>query len=114
MLFPNNDAIFQDDDLPVHTARSVCFEKQEDALQHHLWLEQSPNLNIIEPLVSFREQGEKQILSFISQATRRRVLQYSTTDYSGKWWSNSVLIKKCVSLTGVSIIFVHPLYMLPS
>ena len=79
---------------------------------------------------SFREQGEKQIPScIISQATGRRVVQYSTRHYSeltwvyfkkdtscdtGKWWPNSILIKKCVSVTAVSIIFIHPLYMLPS
>jgi len=41
VLFPNNDTIFQDD-LPIHTARSVqsWFEKNEDALQHLLWLAQ--------------------------------------------------------------------------
>jgi len=51
VLFPNNDAIFQDD-LPIHTTRSVqsWFEEHEDSLQHHLWLAQSPTLNIIEPL----------------------------------------------------------------
>jgi len=40
MLFPNNDAIFQDDDSPIHTARSVesCFEEHEDALQQLFWL----------------------------------------------------------------------------
>ena len=83
VLFRKNDAVFQEDDLPVHTARSVLswFEEHEDALQHLLWLAQSPDLNIIEPLVSFREQGEKQIPSIISQATRR-VVQYSTRDYS--------------------------------
>jgi len=49
VLFPNNDAVFQDDDTPLHTARSVqsLFEEHEDALQH---LAQLPNLNIIEPL----------------------------------------------------------------
>jgi hypothetical protein len=49
MLFPNNYAIFQDGDSPIHTARSVqsCFEEREDALHHHLWLAQSPDLNII-------------------------------------------------------------------
>ncbi len=77
-------------------------------------------------VISFREQGEKQIPSVNSQTTRRRVVQYSTRDYSeltwvyskkdtscvtGKWWPNSILIKKCLSFTAVSIIFVHPLYM---
>jgi hypothetical protein len=117
MLFPKNDEIFQDYDSSIHTARSVqsWFEVHEDALQHLFWLAQSPNLNIIEPLVSFREQGEKQIPSnIISPATRRRVVQYSTRDCSGKWWPKSILIKKCVSFTAVSIIFVHPLYMLQS
>jgi len=46
--------------------------------KHLLWLAKSPNFNIIEPLVSFREQGEKQIPSIISQGTRRSVVQYST------------------------------------
>jgi hypothetical protein len=38
MLFPNNDAIFQDDNPPTYTARSVQsrFEWQEDAFQHLL------------------------------------------------------------------------------
>ena len=82
VLFPNNAAIFPDNML-IHTARSVqsWFEEHEDALQH-LWLAQLPNLNIIEPLWSVLEQGEKQIRSIISQATRRRVEQYSTRDYS--------------------------------
>jgi len=99
VLFPK-DAIFQDDDSPTHTARSVqsWFEEHEYALQHILWLVQSPKLNIIKPLVSFREQGEKQIPSIINQATRRRVVQYFTGDYSKDtscvtrhWWPNSIL-----------------------
>ena len=34
VLFPDNDAVFQDNDLPMHTARSVqsWFEEYEDAL----------------------------------------------------------------------------------
>jgi hypothetical protein len=57
LLFPNNDAIFQDDDLPILTARSVqsWFEEHGDALQHHLWPAQLHNLSIIEPLWSVLE-----------------------------------------------------------
>ena len=82
-----------------HTARSVqsWFEEHEDALQH-LWLVQSPNLNIIKLLVSFREQGAKHIPSIINQATRRRVVQYFARDCSKHtgcvtrhWWPNSIL-----------------------
>jgi len=127
VFFPNNNAVFQGDTSPRNV--QSWFEEHEDALQLLLWLAQLPDLNIIEPLVSFREQGEKQIPSKISQASRRRVVHYSTRDYSeltrvyskkdtscvtGKWWPNSILIKKCISFTAVSIIFVHPLYMLPS
>ena len=34
VLFPDNDAVFQDNDSPMHTARSVqsWFEEYEDAL----------------------------------------------------------------------------------
>jgi len=37
-LYPNNEAAFQDDSSPMHTARSVqpWFEQYEDALQHLL------------------------------------------------------------------------------
>jgi hypothetical protein len=75
MLFPNNNAVFQDDILPIHRARSVksWFEEHEDALKHFPWPAQSPDLTIRQiSFVSFREQGKKQILSsIISQATRR-------------------------------------------
>jgi len=52
VLFPNNDAIFQDNDLSIHTARSVhsWSEERESALQHLLWPAHLPTLNIIEPL----------------------------------------------------------------
>jgi len=57
LLFPNNDALFQDDDLPMHTARSVqsWFEEHEDALEHLLWLAQLPDLNFMGPLSSVLE-----------------------------------------------------------
>ena len=37
-VFPNNDAVFQDDDSPIHMARSVqfWFQEHEDALHHLL------------------------------------------------------------------------------
>ena len=55
MLFLSNDPVFQDDTLPINTARSVqsWFEEHEDAIQH-LKPAQSSDLNIIEPF-SFRE-----------------------------------------------------------
>ena len=55
ILFPNNDAIFQDANPPIHTTRSVqsWFEGHEDALQHVPWPAQSPDLNIIETIGRF-------------------------------------------------------------
>jgi len=52
LLFPNNDAVFQDDNFPIHTARSVqsWFEEHGDVLQHLLWLAELPDLNFMEPL----------------------------------------------------------------
>ena len=57
-MFPNNDTIFQDDNSPIHTPRSVqsWFEGHEEALQHLPWLAQSPDLNIIKPLWSGLER----------------------------------------------------------
>jgi len=46
VLFPNNDAIFQMTICPfTNTAKSVqsWLEEHKDALQHLLWLAQSPN-----------------------------------------------------------------------
>ena len=52
VFFPKNDAIFQDDDSPMHTARIVqsWFEEHEDALLYLVCLAQSSKLKIIEPL----------------------------------------------------------------
>jgi len=54
LLFPKNDAVFQDYKWPIHTARSVqsWFEEHEDALHHLPWPAQLPELNIIKPLWS--------------------------------------------------------------
>jgi hypothetical protein len=46
ILFPNNDAIFQDDSSHTHNQKcSVWFEEHEDAL-HLPWPAQLPYLNI--------------------------------------------------------------------
>ena len=56
MLFPSNDAIFQDNSSPTHIHASVSvqswFDENDDALQHLPWPAQSPYLNIIVPLWS--------------------------------------------------------------
>jgi hypothetical protein len=56
-LFPNNDAFFQDDNVPIHTDETVqsCFEEHEGELQHLPWPSQSPGLNIVETLWSVSE-----------------------------------------------------------
>ena len=82
MLLPNNDAIFKDDNSPIHTARSVpsWFEEHDDALQKLPWPEQSPDLNIVKPLWSIFDSRVRSRIPppFISQATKRRTaVQYS-------------------------------------
>jgi hypothetical protein len=56
-LFPNNDAVFHDDNAPIHTAGTVqpWFEEREGELQHLPWPGQSPYLNIAESLCSVLE-----------------------------------------------------------
>jgi hypothetical protein len=56
MLFPNNDAVFQDDNAPIHTAGIVQSWSEEHEGEHHLpWPAQLPDLNITEPLWSILE-----------------------------------------------------------
>jgi hypothetical protein len=52
VFFPDNDAIFQEDDSPKHTVRRIesWFEDHEDSLRHLHWPAQSPPLNITESL----------------------------------------------------------------
>jgi hypothetical protein len=54
-MFPNNDAIFQDDSSPIHTARSVQSWLKKHQLEHLSWPAQSPNLDITEPMWSVLE-----------------------------------------------------------
>jgi hypothetical protein len=126
-MFPHNDSVFQDENLPMYTARSVqsWFEEHEDALHHFPHPARLPDLNTIKTLWSILRvgQGADSLLHHLSSNWRCsswRAVQYYTGDYSeliwvyskkdrsfitGKWWSNSVLIKQCVSFTTVSIFF---------
>jgi hypothetical protein len=56
-LFPNNDAVFQDDSVPIYTAGTVqsWFEEHKGKPQHLPWPVHSPDLNINEPLRSVLE-----------------------------------------------------------
>jgi hypothetical protein len=51
-LFSNSDAVFHDDNAPIHTAGTVQLwvEEHEDELQHLPWPVQSPVLNKTAPL----------------------------------------------------------------
>ena len=70
LFFHNNDAVFQDDNSPIYKARIFQSWFEQHALQHLPWAAQTPDLNIIDTLVSFRDLGKKQIpSSIISQAT---------------------------------------------
>ena len=51
-LFPNNDAVFQDDNSLIHAAGRVqsWFEEHDEALQRLPWPAKSPELNVTETL----------------------------------------------------------------
>jgi hypothetical protein len=55
--FLNNARVFQEDNAPIHTARTVklWFEQHEGELQHFPWPAQSQSLNITEALWSVLE-----------------------------------------------------------
>jgi hypothetical protein len=57
-LFPNNDAVFQEDNAPIQIAGTVqsWFEEHDGELQHLPWPTQSPDLNITETLWSVLRQ----------------------------------------------------------
>jgi hypothetical protein len=52
-LFPNNDTVLQDHNVPIHTAGTVqsWFGEHGGELQHLLWPAQSSHLNIIESVL---------------------------------------------------------------
>jgi transposase len=55
-LFPNNDAVYRDDNVPIHTAEAEAeAEEHECELQHLPWPAQTPHLNVTEQLWSVLE-----------------------------------------------------------
>jgi hypothetical protein len=54
-LFPNYDAVFQDDKAPLHTTVQSWFKEHEGELQHLPWPAKPSDLNITEPLWSVLE-----------------------------------------------------------
>jgi predicted Zn-dependent protease len=55
--FPNNNALFQDDNAPTYPPGTLqsWFDEHEGKLQHLPWVEQLPDLNIVELLWSVFE-----------------------------------------------------------
>jgi len=119
MLFPNNDAIFQDDDLPIHTARSAesCFENHEDALQHLFWLEQSPDFNSSLCLSMFSNAVLNDFVLLTCFHHSHVLVHYSYTDrclWLSNWMGEVVVYCQCDMKScsdGISIISATTLFM---
>ena len=88
VLFPDSDAIFQEDNSPTHTH---THSQKCSVLFWGAWRCTSPSpvaSTVAQPkyhrttVGSFRKQGDKQIPSIIFQATRRQVAHYSTRDFT--------------------------------
>jgi len=83
-LFPKNVALFQDDISPIHSQKCPVL----GCASWRYISTSSPDSTIARfkyhrtTVVTLRAYGEKQTPSIISQATRIRVLQYSTREYS--------------------------------
>ncbi|GFS98444.1 transposable element Tcb2 transposase [Trichonephila clavipes] len=58
-LFPGERPVFQDDNAPVHTSRSVqtWLHEHDDEVKHLTWCTQSPDLNINDPLWGYLEDN---------------------------------------------------------
>jgi hypothetical protein len=117
-LFLSNDAVFQDDNVPIRTVETVqsWFQEQEGELQHLPWPAQSPDLNIIEPFWSVLEpRGRNSFILPTSIKKLEDVVQeecykiplycselvrvHSKEDcgyFESKRWSNTMLIKMSV------------------
>lgn len=56
-IFPEGNGVFQDDNAPIHTAKSIkkWYEDHASDFDHLEWPAQSPDINIIEPLWSTLE-----------------------------------------------------------
>jgi hypothetical protein len=117
VLLPYNDAIFQEDDSP-HTHTQKCSVSVWGAWRCTSASSVASTVAQLKycrtSVGSYREQSEKQISSIITQATSKSCTDYSefTRVYSkkdtscvrGKWWPNSILIKKYVSCGSLSLL----------
>jgi hypothetical protein len=75
-MFPNNDAVYQDDSPLVHSARNVqsCFGQHKDALQH-LPRRPAQSPDILEPLWSVLESGVRNRFTNRNSTKKRAVPQ---------------------------------------
>jgi hypothetical protein len=74
-LFPNNDAVFQENNAPIYTAGIVqsSFGEHNSEPQHLPWPAQSPHLNITEP---FWSDLETRVRNRSPSSTSLKQLEY--------------------------------------
>jgi hypothetical protein len=130
LLFPDNYAVFEDDNSPIHTARIVhsWIEEHEYAFQHLPRPAQLPDLNIIKSLWSVSDSMVRSGFSLPSSLKQLQdvlheewcIIPLETIQnvcesiprriqtVTVKLWPNSILINKCISFTAISIILSIP------
>ena len=92
-MFPNSDAVFQDDNSHIHNPKCEGLGLRSMKMHFNILASTVAKLKISSNNCGhFQRVGEKQIPALFRIYSKK-----DTTRIMGKWWLNSMLVKKSVS-----------------